>query len=300
MAASMARRCAPARRITLRDLDHLRLPGVSPAENPARLPLDTAPASARRPSGSGRVRRGRAPCPHGRPLIRLPHPPDRGRALRERHRHAAGQDPHGGGHEPVDHPGDVRDLFDVLPPGSLDKVFLNYPDPWPKARHHRRRFVTPGYLGLLTGFSAPAPNSAWQPTSRLRPTDAGRGPAGGLHAAGRGRCRRRVGRLALHPLREEGPARRPLPALPDVPPGLTARLRMSQASPGDRGRNRSGATPWRAQAAASAASGASRASSVNWNVPQCARRHGPRPQRRNPSTASSGLWCCPFMNHRGS
>ena len=47
------------------------------------------------------------------------------------------------------HPGDVRDLFDVLPDASLSKVFLNYPDPWPKARHHRRRFVTPGYLQAL-------------------------------------------------------------------------------------------------------------------------------------------------------
>ncbi len=44
------------------------------------------------------------------------------------------------------HPGDVRDLFDVLPDGSLQKVFLNYPDPWPKKRHHRRRFVTPEHL----------------------------------------------------------------------------------------------------------------------------------------------------------
>jgi tRNA (guanine-N7-)-methyltransferase len=47
------------------------------------------------------------------------------------------------------HPGDVRDLLEVLPAGRLAKVFLNYPDPWPKARHHRRRFVTPGYLALL-------------------------------------------------------------------------------------------------------------------------------------------------------
>ena len=47
------------------------------------------------------------------------------------------------------HPGDVRDLFDVLPTGSVAKAFLNYPDPWPKARHHRRRFVTPGYLAGL-------------------------------------------------------------------------------------------------------------------------------------------------------
>ena len=53
------------------------------------------------------------------------------------------------------HPGDVRDLFDVLPDGALTKVFLNYPDPWPKARHHRRRFVTPEYLGPLARKMAP-------------------------------------------------------------------------------------------------------------------------------------------------
>ena len=52
------------------------------------------------------------------------------------------------------HPGDVRDLFDVLPDASLSKVFLNYPDPWPKARHHRRRFVTPGYLQALERATA--------------------------------------------------------------------------------------------------------------------------------------------------
>lgn len=53
------------------------------------------------------------------------------------------------------HPGDVRDLFDVLPDGCLEKVFLNYPDPWPKARHHRRRFVTQGYLTALARACAP-------------------------------------------------------------------------------------------------------------------------------------------------
>ncbi|MFW2589506.1 tRNA (guanine(46)-N(7))-methyltransferase TrmB [Sagittula sp. SSi028] len=44
------------------------------------------------------------------------------------------------------HPGDVRNLFDVLPAQSLDKAFLLYPDPWPKKRHHRRRFVTQEHL----------------------------------------------------------------------------------------------------------------------------------------------------------
>lgn len=53
------------------------------------------------------------------------------------------------------HPGDVRDMFDVLPEGSIAKAFLNYPDPWPKKRHHRRRFVTPEHLEPLHRVLAP-------------------------------------------------------------------------------------------------------------------------------------------------
>jgi tRNA (guanine-N7-)-methyltransferase len=53
------------------------------------------------------------------------------------------------------HPGDVRDLFDVLPPASLEMCFLNYPDPWPKKRHHRRRFVTPEHLAPLARAMKP-------------------------------------------------------------------------------------------------------------------------------------------------
>ncbi len=53
------------------------------------------------------------------------------------------------------HPGDVRDLFEVMPDGIVERAFLNYPDPWPKNRHHRRRFVTPGYLGALYRVMAP-------------------------------------------------------------------------------------------------------------------------------------------------
>ena len=47
------------------------------------------------------------------------------------------------------HAGDARDLMDVLPKASIDKAFLLYPDPWPKSRHHRRRFVTPEHLEPL-------------------------------------------------------------------------------------------------------------------------------------------------------
>jgi tRNA (guanine-N7-)-methyltransferase len=47
------------------------------------------------------------------------------------------------------YPGDARDLMDVLPEASIARVFLLYPDPWPKTRHHRRRFVTPEHLEPL-------------------------------------------------------------------------------------------------------------------------------------------------------
>lgn len=53
------------------------------------------------------------------------------------------------------HPGDVRDLFDVLPDQSLSRAFLLYPDPWPKKRHHRRRFVTPDHLEPLAAKLKP-------------------------------------------------------------------------------------------------------------------------------------------------
>ena len=53
------------------------------------------------------------------------------------------------------YPGDVRNMFDVLPAASISKAFLLYPDPWPKKRHHRRRFVTPEHLEPLARVLKP-------------------------------------------------------------------------------------------------------------------------------------------------
>jgi len=53
------------------------------------------------------------------------------------------------------HPGDVRDLFDLMPEACIDRAFLLYPDPWPKKRHHRRRFVTRDYLVPLARVLTP-------------------------------------------------------------------------------------------------------------------------------------------------
>ena len=53
------------------------------------------------------------------------------------------------------HPGDARDLLDLLPAASLGRVFLLYPDPWPKTRHRERRFMNLENLGLLARAMAP-------------------------------------------------------------------------------------------------------------------------------------------------
>jgi tRNA (guanine-N7-)-methyltransferase len=44
---------------------------------------------------------------------------------------------------------DARVLLRRLPAASLDRLFLLFPDPWPKARHAKRRFVHPAMLKLL-------------------------------------------------------------------------------------------------------------------------------------------------------
>lgn len=37
----------------------------------------------------------------------------------------------------------------LIDPGSLTGVRIFFPDPWPKARHHKRRFLQPGTVGLI-------------------------------------------------------------------------------------------------------------------------------------------------------
>lgn len=44
---------------------------------------------------------------------------------------------------------DAYTLLTRLKPASLDEAFLLYPDPWPKTRHHKRRFVSMTTLDAL-------------------------------------------------------------------------------------------------------------------------------------------------------
>jgi len=135
------------------DLEPLRLKGVTRAENPGRSTLDLSVAAGRPvwlEVGFG----------GGEHMVHM--------AAANPQAHLIGAEPFVNGIAMLlgkiraagvvnlsIHPGDVRDLFDVLPGASVSRVFLNYPDPWPKARHHRRRFVTPGYLLALARVTAP-------------------------------------------------------------------------------------------------------------------------------------------------
>ena len=46
-------------------------------------------------------------------------------------------------------PDDARLLLRQFPDASLSKLFLMFPDPWPKARHAKRRFVHPDQIPLV-------------------------------------------------------------------------------------------------------------------------------------------------------
>lgn len=50
---------------------------------------------------------------------------------------------------------DARPLIAALPDGLLGRVFVLFPDPWPKARHEKRRFISPANLDELARVLRP-------------------------------------------------------------------------------------------------------------------------------------------------
>ena len=45
--------------------------------------------------------------------------------------------------------GDAMELVHRIAPGTLEAIHVFFPDPWPKARHHKRRLIRPGNVALL-------------------------------------------------------------------------------------------------------------------------------------------------------
>lgn len=53
------------------------------------------------------------------------------------------------------HADDARDVLPWLPEASIERAFILFPDPWPKARHHKRRLVEPRFLAALARVMSP-------------------------------------------------------------------------------------------------------------------------------------------------
>ena len=53
------------------------------------------------------------------------------------------------------HHGDARDILTALGPATIARVFLLFPDPWPKTRHHKRRLVNAWTLAQLHRVMVP-------------------------------------------------------------------------------------------------------------------------------------------------
>jgi tRNA (guanine-N7-)-methyltransferase len=53
------------------------------------------------------------------------------------------------------YPDDARPLLRWLPHASIGRAFILFPDPWPKARHHKRRLVSAASLGELARVMCP-------------------------------------------------------------------------------------------------------------------------------------------------
>lgn len=146
----------PAQRRLLDELlPRLRIPGVAPEENPSRVPL-----------GRGELFAGALPLwleigfgggehltyqarEHPRIGLIGCEPFINGVAM------ALGRIENGGLDNVRLHAGDARDLIELLPDAALQRVFLLYPDPWPKVRHHRRRFANPDNLAALARVMIP-------------------------------------------------------------------------------------------------------------------------------------------------
>jgi len=53
------------------------------------------------------------------------------------------------------HSCDAREIIEALPDASLGRTFILFPDPWPKARHHKRRFIQMEMLNELARVMKP-------------------------------------------------------------------------------------------------------------------------------------------------
>jgi tRNA (guanine-N7-)-methyltransferase len=50
---------------------------------------------------------------------------------------------------------DVAEVLEALPPACLEGIYIFFPDPWPKTRHHKRRLIQPILVAALASVLQP-------------------------------------------------------------------------------------------------------------------------------------------------
>ena len=51
---------------------------------------------------------------------------------------------------------DAKELADCFAAGEVDRIYLNFSDPWPKDRHAKRRLTSPAFLAVYDQILAPS------------------------------------------------------------------------------------------------------------------------------------------------
>jgi len=65
--------------------------------------------------------------------------------------------------------GDALELIEAAPAASFSRIFLLYPDPWPKRRQNKRRLVSEAMIAELARVARPGRSCALPPTSTITP-----------------------------------------------------------------------------------------------------------------------------------
>lgn len=50
---------------------------------------------------------------------------------------------------------DAKELTEIFAPGSIDRIYLNFSDPWPKSRHEKRRLTYRTFLAIYKQILRP-------------------------------------------------------------------------------------------------------------------------------------------------
>lgn len=50
---------------------------------------------------------------------------------------------------------DAKELTEIFAPGSIDRIYLNFSDPWPKSRHEKRRLTYRSFLAIYKQILRP-------------------------------------------------------------------------------------------------------------------------------------------------